>query len=153
MERFRKMDSPKLSPRRGKESYMKNDGKNLILREGELFIEHLDSGMGAIKIGDGETPYEKLPYFMNPREDVLRVIMEREERNCNSLKELVLEEDLKRSKIATFKEKVKIATYFVVIICMLFLAYLGAIQAPKDENSHFINSYVHTYEIEENSTE
>lgn len=57
----------KLSPHRGKTSSMASDKKTTILAAGELFIEYPNSGLGSsgdyrIKIGDGTTQYENLPY-------------------------------------------------------------------------------------------
>lgn len=60
--------SKTLSPRRGRTSSMATgDKKNIILRAGEIFIEYPDDGLGnsgdyGIKIGDGTTKYESLPF-------------------------------------------------------------------------------------------
>lgn len=57
-----------LSPRRGKPSSMATSDKKItVLAAGELFIEYPEDGLGnsgdyGIKIGDGSTQYENLPY-------------------------------------------------------------------------------------------
>jgi len=56
-----------LSPRRGKTSAMAtSDKKNIVLSQGEIFIEYPNTGLGSsgiyrIKVGDGTTTYENLP--------------------------------------------------------------------------------------------
>ncbi len=60
--------SKTLSPHRGKTSSMTaSDKKIIVLGSGELFIEYPDTGLGSsgtynIKIGDGVTQYQNLPY-------------------------------------------------------------------------------------------
>jgi len=48
--------------------------QNIKLKNGEIFFEVPDtgpgSGPGKIKMGDGETEYADLPYFLEPTEDV-----------------------------------------------------------------------------------
>ena len=56
-----------LSPHRGKTSSMASDKKTTVLAAGELFIEYPNEGLGSsgdyrIKIGDGTTQYQNLPY-------------------------------------------------------------------------------------------
>ena len=57
-----------LSPRRGKPSSMATSDKKItVLAAGKLFIEYPEDGLGnsgdyGIKIGDGSTQYENLPY-------------------------------------------------------------------------------------------
>lgn len=57
-----------LSPRRGGTSTMATSAKkDIVLAAGELFIEYPDDGLGnsgnyGIKIGDGSTTYESLPF-------------------------------------------------------------------------------------------
>ena len=69
-----------LKPCRGTESVMNNAKSNVILQDGELFIECPDSGVGKgyvnMKIGDGVTPYNKLPYAMrgNPSKLPITII-------------------------------------------------------------------------------
>lgn len=53
---------------RGSQTYMTvGTGRNLVLQEGELFLEYPDAGLSAegskLKIGDGVTPYYDLPYI------------------------------------------------------------------------------------------
>ena len=54
-------------PRRGKKSTMYGTKKDIILLDGELFIEYPDTGVGTghgkAKMGDGITSYDKLPYL------------------------------------------------------------------------------------------
>ena len=56
-----------LRPRRGKKATA--IAQNIKLKEGEVFFECPDSGVGKgagkIKVGDGVTPYKDLPYFMD----------------------------------------------------------------------------------------
>ena len=58
--------SKQFSPRRGAVATMTGSKKNLVLAAGELFIEYPNTGVGTgavkIKIGDGTTTYENLPY-------------------------------------------------------------------------------------------
>lgn len=140
-----------LQPRRGSEEAFKNNFTVPKVGEMVLIKPNHPGDIYKIRIGDGITPCIMLQDLNLSKDDVLRIIMDREERNCDSLKELVLKEDLKRSKIVTFKEKVKIAALFVCMICFLFLAYLGAMQAPKDINGHFINEYVEEEIIDEDN--
>lgn len=61
-------------PHRGRKSTMLSDAKkDLILADGELFIEYPDTGIGTgrcnLKIGDGITSYENLPYAIASLED------------------------------------------------------------------------------------
>ena len=55
------------APHRGKVSVMAQKG-TLVLKEGELFFEIPDTGVGTghskIKLGDGKTPYSSLPYTL-----------------------------------------------------------------------------------------
>lgn len=55
-----------LRPRRGRGSTMQS--KNPILKKGEVFFEMPEGGcgkgIGKIKVGDGTTPYNSLPYFL-----------------------------------------------------------------------------------------
>lgn len=55
-------------PRRGRYSTMNGAKKSTILSLGELFLEAPDTGLGTghhkIKIGDGVTQYDKLPYAL-----------------------------------------------------------------------------------------
>ena len=57
-----------LRPRRGKRATAIS--QNIILKKGEVFFEVPDSGvgkgLGKIKIGDGTTGYNSLPYFLEP---------------------------------------------------------------------------------------
>ena len=55
-----------LRPYRGKKSQaIRND---IVLKRGEIFLEVPESGLGTgagkIKVGDGTTGYENLPYFV-----------------------------------------------------------------------------------------
>ena len=54
-------------PKRGKKSTAIQ--QRLVLKKGEMFVECPDSGMGTglgrIKIGDGRSTYENLPYFVD----------------------------------------------------------------------------------------
>ena len=56
-----------LRPRRGKKSTAIS--QNIVLKRGEIFMEVPDTGVGTgigrIKLGDGTTAYQSLPYFMN----------------------------------------------------------------------------------------
>ena len=55
-----------LMPRRGNRSTMLGVKKDIVLQAGEIFIEYPDTGVGTgaclIKVGDGNTTYENLPY-------------------------------------------------------------------------------------------
>ena len=55
-----------LMPRRGNRSTMLGVKKDIVLQAGEIFIEYPDTGVGTgaclIKVGDGKTTYENLPY-------------------------------------------------------------------------------------------
>ena len=57
-----------LKPRRGKRATAIS--QNIILKKGEVFFEVPDSGvgkgLGKIKLGDGTTGYNSLPYFLEP---------------------------------------------------------------------------------------
>ena len=57
-----------LRPRRGKRATAIS--QNIILKKGEVFFEVPDSGvgkgLGKIKLGDGTTGYNSLPYFLEP---------------------------------------------------------------------------------------
>ena len=57
-----------LRPRRGKKSTA--ESQNIILKRGEVFFESPDTGVGTgagkIKVGDGTTAYNNLPYFLEP---------------------------------------------------------------------------------------
>lgn len=59
------MNTEALKPRRGKRSTM--IAKDVVLRNGEIFFEVPETGVGTgpglIKMGDGTTTYENLPYF------------------------------------------------------------------------------------------
>lgn len=61
-------------PRRGRKSTMAISKKDIILKEGELFLEYPDDGIGTgscnFKIGDGITSYGDLPYAVKTLEDV-----------------------------------------------------------------------------------
>jgi len=66
-------------PRRGRVSTMNTDTKkDLVLKDGELFIELPDSGTSGskIKIGDGSTTYENLPYALGDNTEILQLINE-----------------------------------------------------------------------------
>lgn len=58
-----------LRPRRGRESTMQE--KNIILKKGEVFFEMPEGGcgkgIGKLKVGDGVTPYNSLPYFLEQK--------------------------------------------------------------------------------------
>ena len=58
--------SKQFSPRRGSATTMATTKKDIVLAVGELFIEYPDTGVGTgavkVKIGDGTTDYENLPY-------------------------------------------------------------------------------------------
>lgn len=60
--------SKQFSPRRGSATTMATTKKDIVLAAGELFIEYPDTGVGTgaikIKIGDGTTDYESLPYAL-----------------------------------------------------------------------------------------
>ena len=60
------------APHRGKVSVMTQKG-TLVLKEGELFFEIPDTGIGTghskIKLGDGKTPYSSLPYALGDTEN------------------------------------------------------------------------------------
>lgn len=61
-------------PRRGRKSTMLSSGKkDIVLKEGELFLEYSDTGISSgncnIKIGDGTTTYENLPYALKSLEE------------------------------------------------------------------------------------
>ena len=61
-------------PHRGSKSKMTTgEGKNIILQEGEFFVEYPDAGPGSgtckIKIGDGVTAYSSLPYAISADTD------------------------------------------------------------------------------------
>lgn len=53
--------------RRGSHTYMSGEGSQLVLEEGEAFLEYPDAGINTpgskIKIGDGVSKYCDLPYF------------------------------------------------------------------------------------------
>ena len=55
-------------PRRGKKATAIS--QNIVLKKGEFFCESpvngIGSGTGKIKLGDGITAYEDLPYFIDP---------------------------------------------------------------------------------------
>ena len=51
-----------LKPHRGNINTMNNDKSNIILQDGELFIEKQEDGSYKFKIGDGITVYSELPY-------------------------------------------------------------------------------------------
>lgn len=57
-----------LRPRRGKRATAIS--QNIILKKGEVFFEVPDGGVGTgagkIKMGDGTTTYQNLPYFYEP---------------------------------------------------------------------------------------
>ena len=62
-----------LAPRRGSKSTMSvSPGKDIVLAEGEVFIENdTTNNIYRIKVGDGSTKYEFLPYdFSGTAEDV-----------------------------------------------------------------------------------
>lgn len=51
-------------PHRGKKSIMISDKKDIILNDGEFFIEQSDdNSINRAKVGDGTTTYENLPYL------------------------------------------------------------------------------------------
>lgn len=58
-----------LRPRRGRGSTMQS--KNPILKKGEVFFEMPEAGcgkgIGKLKVGDGITPYNSLPYFLEQK--------------------------------------------------------------------------------------
>ena len=56
-----------LAPRRGEKETMETSPKtNIVLAEGEIFIESdTEGGVFRIKVGDGTTTYENLPYAMS----------------------------------------------------------------------------------------
>lgn len=67
-------DNKVLLPHRGSRDKMVNgSGRNLILQEGELFIEYPGNkpGQGTckFKIGDGSTTYANLPYAISADTD------------------------------------------------------------------------------------
>lgn len=53
--------------RRGSHSYMAGEGSQIVLQEGEPFLEYPDTGIGTpgskLKIGDGVNKYCNLPYL------------------------------------------------------------------------------------------
>lgn len=55
-----------LRPRRGKKTTAESE--NIVLKKGEAFFEYPDTGIGTgigkIKMGDGVTSYNDLPYFL-----------------------------------------------------------------------------------------
>ena len=51
-----------LKPHRGNINTMNNDKSNIILQDGELFIEKQEDNSYKFKIGDGTTIYSELPY-------------------------------------------------------------------------------------------
>ena len=63
----------KIQLRRGKKSTFAGTKKSTVLAHGEIFVEYQDGGIGkgpcAIKIGDGTTTYENLPYTVNFNQD------------------------------------------------------------------------------------
>lgn len=74
-------------PRRGRKSTMMNENKKgTILSEGELFVEVNENGIGKgygrLKMGDGSTPYEDLPYLLG---DSTSTPVEFEEDNSTDL--------------------------------------------------------------------
>ena len=58
-----------LRPRRGTANVMAGGRKDIVLAAGEIFFEMpntgIGSGFGKIKMGDGQTPYKDLPYFLS----------------------------------------------------------------------------------------
>ncbi len=55
--------------RRGSHTYMSGEGSQLVLLEGEPFLEYPDAGIGIegskLKIGDGVSKYCDLPYLVD----------------------------------------------------------------------------------------
>ena len=67
-----------IKPHRGASTYMTTGaGKNVVLAEGELFVELPDSGFSSgtakIKIGDGTTAYSNLPFIYDSGGTVTKV--------------------------------------------------------------------------------
>ena len=67
-----------IKPHRGASAYMTTGaGKNVVLAEGELFVELPDSGFSSgtakIKIGDGTTAYSNLPFIYDSGGTVTKV--------------------------------------------------------------------------------
>ena len=60
-------------PRRGKKSTMNGTKKNIVLQNGEFFLEAPDTGVGTghskIKMGDGVRAYKDLPYAVGDTEN------------------------------------------------------------------------------------
>ena len=56
-----------LSPRRGSKTTMESSPKSdIVLAEGEMFIENdSENGIFRMKVGDGTTTYENLPYALS----------------------------------------------------------------------------------------
>lgn len=59
-----------LKAHRGPSTYMSSGaGASLVLEEGELFVEYPDAGLSSegskLKIGDGVSTYDNLPYIVN----------------------------------------------------------------------------------------
>ena len=67
-----------LKPRRGRQSVMED--KNVVLKRGEIFFEYPEEGIatgpGKLKMGDGTSTYQNLPYFLGEPYDIDNAVVE-----------------------------------------------------------------------------
>lgn len=103
-----------LSPRRGKTSSMSTTKKDTVLASGEIFIEYPNTGLGTIgaygiKIGDGTTTYENLPYsFTSANGSLINVTFDEDE---SSTVAIALGKVISNASLSTIVAALKRAVY------------------------------------------